>query len=106
MDFSEESVRKAGLTPLKLEAKEGLALLNGTQTSTAFALKGLFEAEKLLLSGIVCGALSVEATLGSRKPFDARVQEVRGQKGKLMLRRCSVMFYHRPVSWRSPMRTA
>ncbi|SQI38717.1 Histidine ammonia-lyase [Providencia alcalifaciens] len=71
------------MKPLTLEAKEGLALLNGTQTSTAFALKGLFAAENLLLSGIVCGALSVEATLGSRKPFDARVQEVRGQKGQI-----------------------
>lgn len=80
---AKKALENAGLTPLKLEAKEGLALLNGTQTSTAFALKGLFEAEKLLLSGIVCGALSVEATLGSRKPFDARVQEVRGQKGQI-----------------------
>ncbi|MEY0288579.1 histidine ammonia-lyase [Providencia rettgeri] len=80
---AKKALEKAGLAPLKLEAKEGLALLNGTQTSTAFALKGLFEAEKLLLSGIVCGALSVEATLGSRKPFDARVQEVRGQKGQI-----------------------
>lgn len=80
---AKKALEKAGLSPLKLEAKEGLALLNGTQVSTAFALKGLFEAEKLLLSGIVCGALSVEATLGSRKPFDARVQEVRGQKGQI-----------------------
>lgn len=80
---AKKALEKAGLAPLKLEAKEGLALLNGTQTSTAFALKGLFRAEKLLLSGIVCGALSVEATLGSRKPFDARVQEVRGQKGQI-----------------------
>ncbi|MCG5368737.1 histidine ammonia-lyase [Providencia rettgeri] len=80
---AKKALEKAGLAPLKLEAKEGLALLNGTQTSTAFALKGLFGAQKLLLSGIVCGALSVEATLGSRKPFDARVQEVRGQKGQI-----------------------
>ncbi|MGV2935497.1 histidine ammonia-lyase [Providencia sp. AGC89] len=80
---AKKALEKAGLKPLTLEAKEGLALLNGTQTSTAFALKGLFEAEKLLLSGIICGALSVEATLGSRKPFDARVQEVRGQKGQI-----------------------
>lgn len=80
---AKKALEKAGLKPLTLEAKEGLALLNGTQTSTAFALKGLFAAENLLLSGIVCGALSVEATLGSRKPFDARVQEVRGQKGQI-----------------------
>ncbi|MCW2254113.1 histidine ammonia-lyase [Providencia alcalifaciens] len=80
---AELALEKAGLKPLTLEAKEGLALLNGTQVSTAFALKGLFEAENLLLSGIVCGSLSVEATLGSRKPFDARVHEVRGQKGQI-----------------------
>ena len=80
---AKSALEKAGLKPLKLEAKEGLALLNGTQVSTAFALKGLFEAENLLLSGIVCGSLSVEATLGSRKPFDARVHEVRGQKGQI-----------------------
>ncbi|BBG59339.1 Histidine ammonia-lyase [Providencia rustigianii] len=80
---AKEALKKAGLKPLTLEAKEGLALLNGTQVSTAFALKGLFAAENLLLSGIICGALSVEATLGSRKPFDARVQEVRGQKGQI-----------------------
>ncbi|MEX6001776.1 histidine ammonia-lyase [Providencia vermicola] len=80
---AKSALDKAGLKPLKLEAKEGLALLNGTQVSTAFALKGLFEAENLLLSGIVCGSLSVEAALGSRKPFDARVHEVRGQKGQI-----------------------
>lgn len=80
---AKSALEKAGLKPLKLEAKEGLALLNGTQVSTAFALKGLFEAENLLLSGIVCGSLSVEAALGSRKPFDARVHEVRGQKGQI-----------------------
>lgn len=80
---AELALEKAGLKPLILEAKEGLALLNGTQVSTAFALKGLFEAENLLLSGIICGSLSVEATLGSRKPFDARVHEVRGQKGQI-----------------------
>ncbi|EKT55654.1 histidine ammonia-lyase [Providencia sneebia] len=80
---AKSAMEKAGLKPLTLEAKEGLALLNGTQASTAFALKGLFEAENLLLTGIVCGSLSLEATLGSRKPFDPRVQEVRGQKGQI-----------------------
>ncbi|SFU53109.1 histidine ammonia-lyase [Xenorhabdus koppenhoeferi] len=77
------ALEKAGLKPICLVAKEGLALLNGTQTSTAFALKGLFAAEDLLASAIVCGALSVEAALGSRKPFDARIHEARGQKGQI-----------------------
>ncbi|MBN8410940.1 MULTISPECIES: histidine ammonia-lyase [Halomonas] len=73
----------AGLSPLTLAPKEGLALLNGTQVSTALALKGLFEAEDLLASALVCGALSVEASLASRVPFDARIHELRGQQGQI-----------------------
>lgn len=78
-----EALAKAGLQPITLAAKEGLALLNGTQTSTAFALRGLFEAEDLFASAIVCGALTTEAVLGSRRPFDARIHEVRGQRGQI-----------------------
>ena len=63
--------------------KEGLALLNGTQASTASALRGLFEAEDLFASAVVCGALTTEAVLGSRRPFDARIHEVRGQRGQI-----------------------
>ncbi|MDC9594362.1 histidine ammonia-lyase [Xenorhabdus sp. IM139775] len=77
------ALEKAGLRPMTLVAKEGLALLNGTQASTAFALKGLLAAVDLLASAVVCGALSVEAALGSRKPFDARIHEARGQKGQI-----------------------
>ncbi|MDC9582547.1 histidine ammonia-lyase [Xenorhabdus sp. PR6a] len=77
------ALEKAGLKPISLVAKEGLALLNGTQASTAFALKGLFAAQDLLASAVVCGALSVEAALGSRKPFDARIHDARGQKGQI-----------------------
>ncbi|PHM46155.1 histidine ammonia-lyase [Xenorhabdus mauleonii] len=80
---AKEALEKAGLKPITLVAKEGLALLNGTQTSTAFALKGLFAAEDLIASAIICGAMSVEAALGSRKPFDARIHEARGQKGQI-----------------------
>ncbi|MDX7988434.1 histidine ammonia-lyase [Xenorhabdus sp. 12] len=80
---AKEALEKAGLKPITLVAKEGLALLNGTQTSTAFALKGLFAAEDLMASAIICGAMSVEAALGSRKPFDARIHEARGQKGQI-----------------------
>ena len=80
---AKEALQKAGLTPITLAAKEGLALLNGTQTSTAFALRGLFEAEDLFASAVVCGALTTEAVLGSRRPFDARIHEVRGQRGQI-----------------------
>ncbi|WP_323839085.1 histidine ammonia-lyase [Photorhabdus africana] len=80
---AKEALAKVNLQPITLAAKEGLALLNGTQVSTAFALRGLFEAEDLLAAAIVCGSLSVEAALGSRKPFDARVHAVRGQQGQI-----------------------
>jgi len=78
-----EALEQAGLSPVTLAAKEGLALLNGTQASTAFALRGLFEAEDLFASAVVCGALTTEAVLGSRRPFDARIHEVRGQRGQI-----------------------
>ncbi|TKK23026.1 histidine ammonia-lyase [Enterobacter cancerogenus] len=80
---AKEALQKAGLTPITLAAKEGLALLNGTQASTAFALRGLFEAEDLFASAVVCGALTTEAVLGSRRPFDARIHDVRGQRGQI-----------------------
>ena len=78
-----DALKVAGLEPISLAAKEGLALLNGTQVSTAYALRGLFEAEDLFAAATVCGGLSVEAMLGSRAPFDARIHEVRGQRGQI-----------------------
>lgn len=78
-----EALKKAGLKPITLEAKEGLALLNGTQASTAFALRGLIEAQELFASATVCGALTTEAVLGSRRPFDARIHTARGQRGQI-----------------------
>nr|WP_220810973.1 histidine ammonia-lyase [Cupriavidus sp. UME77] len=78
-----QALARAGLEPLTLAAKEGLALLNGTQVSTAYALRGLFEAEDLFAAAMVCGSLSVEAMLGSRAPFDARIHAVRGQRGQI-----------------------
>ncbi|WP_287787662.1 MULTISPECIES: histidine ammonia-lyase [Atlantibacter] len=78
-----DALAKAGLTPITLAAKEGLALLNGTQASTAFTLRGLFEAEDLFASAVISGALTTEAVLGSRRPFDARIHAVRGQKGQI-----------------------
>ncbi|HMW30158.1 MAG TPA: histidine ammonia-lyase [Plasticicumulans sp.] len=73
----------AGLAPLALAPKEGLALLNGTQVSTALALEGLFAAENLLVAALVTGSLSVEAALGSRRPFDARIHAVRGHAAQI-----------------------
>ncbi|XQW87009.1 histidine ammonia-lyase [Thalassotalea piscium] len=78
-----EGLKIAGLEPITLAAKEGLALLNGTQASTAFSLEGLFYAEDLFAAGVVIGSMSVEAALGSRAPFDDRVHQVRGQKGQI-----------------------
>lgn len=77
-----EGLKIAGLEPLTLAAKEGLALLNGTQCSTALALAGLFGAENNFSAAIVAGALSVDATLGSTSPFDPRIHQVRGHKGQ------------------------
>ena len=61
-----------------MRAKEGLALLNGTQVSTALALRGLVGAEDVLAASLVAGALTIEAALGSVTPFDARIHAVRG----------------------------
>jgi histidine ammonia-lyase len=80
---AKEALAVAGLQPLTLAAKEGLALLNGTQVSTAYALRGLFEGEDLFAAATVCGALSVEAMLGSRAPFDPRIHAARGQRGQI-----------------------
>ncbi|EAQ32607.1 histidine ammonia-lyase [Idiomarina baltica] len=77
-----EGLAKAGLEPFELAPKEGLALLNGTQASTALALAGLFKVERVFHSSILVGALSVEAAMGSRAPFDARIHQVRGQVGQ------------------------
>ncbi|WP_087018276.1 histidine ammonia-lyase [Thaumasiovibrio subtropicus] len=77
------ALKIAGLTPITLGPKEGLALLNGTQASTAFALEGLFAAEDLYASATVCGALSVEAALGSRRPFDPRIHRARGHRTQM-----------------------
>ena len=77
---AKQALKIAGLEPIALAPKEGLALLNGTQASTAFALQGLFYTENALYSAIGIGALTVDAALGSRVPFDARIHEVRGHK--------------------------
>jgi histidine ammonia-lyase len=73
----------AGLSPLTLGPKEGLALLNGTQFSCAFALTGLLEAERLYRSALVTGILSTEAAKGSDAPFDERIHQLRGHRGQI-----------------------
>ncbi|MBQ1541981.1 MAG: histidine ammonia-lyase [Caulobacteraceae bacterium] len=78
-----EALAQAGLAPLTLGPKEGLALLNGTQFSTANALAGLFEAEVLFRSALVTGALSTEAAKGSDTPFDHRIHALRRHKGQI-----------------------
>ena len=77
---AKQALKIAGLAPIALAPKEGLALLNGTQASTAFALQGLFYTENALYSAIGIGALTVDAALGSRVPFDSRIHAVRGHK--------------------------
>src|SRR5437899_2954620 len=77
------ALESAGIRPVVLAAKEGLALINGTQVSTALALHGLFMAERMLEAGTVVGALSIDAAKGSNAPFDARVHAVRGQPGQI-----------------------
>lgn len=80
---AQAALREANITPVVLAAKEGLALINGTQVSTALALHGLFMAERLLEAGVVVGALSVDAAKGSDSPFDARIHAARGQPGQI-----------------------
>ena len=77
------ALAQANLTPLTLGPKEGLALLNGTQFSTANALAGLFEAEQLFRSALITGALSTEAAKGSDTPFDPRIHALRRHAGQI-----------------------
>ena len=78
-----EALAAAGLAPIALAPKEGLALLNGTQFSTANALVGLFEAEALLRAALVVGALSTDAARGSDAPFDPRIHALRRHRGQI-----------------------
>ena len=80
---AEKALAEAGLAPLELGPKEGLALLNGTQFSTAHALAGLFEAERLYRAALVTGILSTEAAKGSDAPFDPRIHALRGHRGQI-----------------------
>ena len=83
-----EGLEIAGLEPVVLHPKEGLALLNGTQASCALALQGLFLAEDLFAAALVTGSLCVEAALGSRRPFENIIHEVRGHQAQIDVARC------------------
>src|SRR5882757_4802550 len=80
---AERALAEAGLSPLTLGAKEGLALLNGTQFSTAYALAALFETENLFGSALVTGALSTDAARGADAPFDPRIHRLRRHAGQI-----------------------
>jgi histidine ammonia-lyase len=78
-----QALERAGLKPLQLGAKEGLALINGTQVSTALALDALLAADKLFEAAVITGALTLDAARGSDAPFDPRIHSVRGQPGQI-----------------------
>jgi len=80
---AKKALEIAGIEPVTLAPKEGLALLNGTQASTAFSLQGLFHAENSLKAATIIGAMSVEAAKGSRVPFDNRIHLVRGHQSQI-----------------------
>ncbi len=78
-----EALKQAGLTPVVLAAKEGLALINGTQTSTALALAGLFRAHRAAQAALVTGAMSTDAAMGSSAPFHPDIHTLRGHQGQI-----------------------
>ncbi len=77
------ALRDAGIKPVRLAPKEGLALLNGTQVSTALALAAVFRTENVLSAALMAGAMSSDAVKGSDTPFDRRIQSVRGHGGQI-----------------------
>lgn len=81
--LSADALNQAGLKPVVLAAKEGLALINGTQTSTALALAGLFRAHRALQAALITGALSTDAAMGSTAPFHPDIHSLRGHQGQI-----------------------
>ncbi len=77
-----DALAKAGLTPISLAPKEGLALINGTQFSTAFALAGLFEAWHAAKTSLITSAMSTDAIMGSTAPLQSEVHDLRGHRGQ------------------------
>ncbi|WP_127520462.1 histidine ammonia-lyase [Mesorhizobium sp. Z1-4] len=78
-----DALEKAGLEPLVFQAKEGIALINGTQVSTALALAGLFRAHRAARSALITGALSTDAAMGSSAPFHPEIHALRGHRGQI-----------------------
>lgn len=96
-----EVMQAAGCKPVVLQAKEGLALLNGTQLTTSLAILGLIRGERLLRSAVVSGALSVEALAGSHAPFDGRVHRARRQTGQQIVAAALRSLLEKSEIWRS-----
>ncbi len=80
-----DALAAKGLEPIILGPKEGLALLNGTQVSTAIAIRNLFRLRRLFRAAVLTGALSTDAVKGSDTPFDPRIHEIRGQQGQIAI---------------------
>jgi histidine ammonia-lyase len=80
---AKDALQRMNMQPLVLGPKEGLALINGTQMSTALALDALFAAERVFAAALCAGAMSVDALKGSAKPFDPRISQLRGQPGQI-----------------------
>jgi histidine ammonia-lyase len=80
---AKEALHRAELSPVELQAKEGLALINGTQVSTALALAGLFRAHRAARSALITGALSTDAAMGSSAPFHPEIHTLRGHRGQI-----------------------
>jgi histidine ammonia-lyase len=77
------ALKQAGIAPVRLRAKEGLALINGTQVSTALAVDALLAADRLFEAAVITGGVTLDAARGSDAPFDPRIHEVRGQPGQI-----------------------
>jgi histidine ammonia-lyase len=78
-----QALERAGMKPITLSAKEGLALINGTQVSTALAIDALLAADRLFEAAAIAGAITLDAARGSDGPFDPRIHAVRGQPGQI-----------------------
>ncbi|MEX6633731.1 histidine ammonia-lyase [Hyphococcus lacteus] len=78
-----KAIKAAGLRPVVLTAKEGLAMINGTQVSTALALAGLFDAWRIVTGSITSSALSIEAAMGTAAPFHDEIHQLRGHRGQI-----------------------
>ena len=83
-----KALSSAGLRPISLGPKEGLALINGTQFSTAFALAGLFEAWNCSQNAIIAACLSTDAIMGSTAPLQPEIHELRGHRGQIEVAAC------------------